>query len=202
MADGEKWTRMSSKDIEAVKNQRKLSQFFGSKSPYRSDRRRCRPKKVEAVIEGDGCVPSISAASIIAKVHRDRLMERIDKDYPLYGFNKHKAAMHPMHPPLHPPLPMHLCIYGLYAVYIYIFIYTHINNILYASRLTVDFQGNHTAAAVFSALWFHVWLQMLPVVPTVKASALSQNVQRIIYVVKQLHAKQLHKHATRKATWL
>jgi len=99
IADGEKWTRMSSKDIEAVKNQRKLSQFFGSRKSTESDPldqserpcRRCRPKKVEAVIEGDGCVPSISAASIIAKVHRDRLMERIDKDYPLYGFNKHKG---------------------------------------------------------------------------------------------------------------
>ena len=81
-------------------------------------------------------------------------------------------------------------------------LYVYIRGLYIASRLTVDFQGNHTAAAVFSALWFHVWLQMLPVVPTVKASALSQNVQRIIYVVKQLHAKQLQKHATRKATWL
>ena len=50
----------------------------------------------------------------------------------------------------------------------------------FASRLTVDFQGNHTAAAVFSALWFHVWLQMLPVVPTVKASALSQKYDELI----------------------
>lgn len=110
IADGEKWTRMSSKDIEAVKNQRKLSQFFGSRKSTESDPldqserpcRRCRPKKVEAVIEGDGCVPSISAASIIAKVHRDRLMERIDKDYPLYGFNKHKASNGPNAPAVAP----------------------------------------------------------------------------------------------------
>ena len=137
IADGEKWTRMSSKDIEAVKNQRKLSQFFGSKSESdpldRSDRRRCRPKKVEAVIEGDGCVPSISAASIIAKVHRDRLMERIDKDYPLYGFNKHKASNAP-NAPAGAPTVTNAFVYIRFicGVYIYTHIYIlHINNILY-----------------------------------------------------------------------
>ena len=66
-----------------------------------------------------------------------------------------------------------------YITFIYIYI---ILTVYIASRLTVDFQGNHTAAAVFSALWFHVWLQMLPVVPTVKASALSQNTMNFMQV--------------------
>ena len=97
---------------------------------------------------------------------------------------------------------MYPCRYICMYVGMYVGMYVRYVCNVSASRLTVDFQGNHTAAAVFSALWFHVWLQMLPVVPTVKPSGLSQNLQRIIYVVKQLHAKQLQKHATRKATWL
>jgi ribonuclease HII len=41
---------------------------------------------VEARIRGDETVPSVSAASIIAKVCRDRLMQRLDRRYPGYGF--------------------------------------------------------------------------------------------------------------------
>ena len=47
--------------------------------------------------------------------------------------------------------------------YIHRYIHTYIRTWRHtdiASRPTVDLQGNHTAAAVFSALWFHVWLQM------------------------------------------
>lgn len=43
----------------------------------------------EAVIDGDALVFSIAAASIIAKVTRDRLMEEYDKRFPAYGFAKH-----------------------------------------------------------------------------------------------------------------
>ena len=45
-----------------------------------------REYSVEAVIRGDQTVPSISAASIVAKVCRDRLMDRLDRRYPGYGF--------------------------------------------------------------------------------------------------------------------
>jgi ribonuclease HII len=41
---------------------------------------------VEARIKGDQTVPSVSAASILAKVCRDRLMRRLDRNYPGYGF--------------------------------------------------------------------------------------------------------------------
>ncbi|MDZ7762003.1 MAG: ribonuclease HII [Desulfovermiculus sp.] len=40
---------------------------------------------------GDGKVPQISAASILAKVFRDRLMEHLDRRYPGYGFQGHKG---------------------------------------------------------------------------------------------------------------
>ena len=41
------------------------------------------------VIKGDGLVASISAASILAKVFRDRYMDRLAQEYPGYGFEKH-----------------------------------------------------------------------------------------------------------------
>ncbi|HZJ41735.1 MAG TPA: ribonuclease HII [Patescibacteria group bacterium] len=44
-----------------------------------------------AIIQGDANVWLIAAASIIAKVSRDWLMENIDKKYPQYGFSKHKG---------------------------------------------------------------------------------------------------------------
>jgi ribonuclease HII len=43
------------------------------------------------VIGGDKIVKSISAASIVAKVTRDRLMKKLHQDYPQYGFDKHKG---------------------------------------------------------------------------------------------------------------
>ena len=43
------------------------------------------------VVKGDERIPSIALASIVAKVTRDRLMLRLHKKYPKYGFNKHKG---------------------------------------------------------------------------------------------------------------
>lgn len=48
-------------------------------------------KKQQAVKNGDKICASISAASIIAKVYRDKLMKRLHKKYPKYGFAKHKG---------------------------------------------------------------------------------------------------------------
>ncbi|CAN7466733.1 ribonuclease HII [Acidovorax sp. LjRoot129] len=45
----------------------------------------------EAVVKGDALVQAISAASILAKVHRDRWCAQIDQDFPLYGFAGHKG---------------------------------------------------------------------------------------------------------------
>ena len=43
------------------------------------------------VVGGDGVCFSIAAASIVAKVTRDRLMEEFDREYPGYGFARHKG---------------------------------------------------------------------------------------------------------------
>jgi len=44
-----------------------------------------------ALVGGDGLSLSIAAASILAKVTRDRIMEEIDREYPQYGFAKHRG---------------------------------------------------------------------------------------------------------------
>ncbi|OAT45305.1 ribonuclease HII [Proteus hauseri ATCC 700826] len=49
------------------------------------------PMASQAVIKGDSLVQEISAASILAKVTRDREMEALDTLYPEYGFAKHKG---------------------------------------------------------------------------------------------------------------
>lgn len=45
----------------------------------------------EAIVKGDAKVASIAAASILAKVHRDRLCEQLHEAYPMYGFATHKG---------------------------------------------------------------------------------------------------------------
>lgn len=45
----------------------------------------------ETVVKGDSLSMSIAAASILAKVSRDRLMLELDKQYPMYEFKKHKG---------------------------------------------------------------------------------------------------------------
>lgn len=47
--------------------------------------------KAQAIVKGDLTVPVISAASIVAKVVRDKQMLELDKKYPEYGFAKHKG---------------------------------------------------------------------------------------------------------------
>lgn len=49
------------------------------------------PYVTEAIVCGDDIEPAISAASIVAKVLRDKLMHVLDKKYPAYGFAKHKG---------------------------------------------------------------------------------------------------------------
>jgi ribonuclease HII len=43
------------------------------------------------VVRGDALIPAISAASILAKVARDTMMLELDRNYPEYGFSRHKG---------------------------------------------------------------------------------------------------------------
>jgi ribonuclease HII len=68
-----------------------------------------------AIIGGDGLEPAIGAASIIAKVMRDRLMTRLDGLYPAYGFAIHKGyptATHRAAIRVHGPSPHHRLSYA------------------------------------------------------------------------------------------
>ena len=53
--------------------------------------------QVAAVVRGDALVPAISAASILAKVHRDRLCHELHARHPQYGFATHKGYATPEH---------------------------------------------------------------------------------------------------------
>jgi len=51
----------------------------------------------QAVIKGDDRCPTIAAASVVAKVYRDRLMEALHRRYPQYNFARHKGYATPEH---------------------------------------------------------------------------------------------------------
>lgn len=64
----------------------------------------------EAIVSGDALVPAISAASILAKVTRDRMLDELHDQHPLYGFDRHKGygtAQHLAALREHGPLPVH-----------------------------------------------------------------------------------------------
>ena len=68
------------------------------------------PCPAEAWIGGDARDRSIMAASILAKVARDRRMLELHAQYPQYGFDRHKGYPSPMHQEalqLHGPCPQH-----------------------------------------------------------------------------------------------
>jgi ribonuclease HII len=70
--------------VEALRLPPKLVLVDGNRLPTLSVR-------AEAIVQGDALVPAISAASILAKVYRDRLCEAMHQRYPVYGFDQHKG---------------------------------------------------------------------------------------------------------------
>jgi ribonuclease HII len=73
------------------------------------------PCPARAIIGGDATEPAISAASIVAKVMRDRLMKRLGAEDPRYGFGGHKgypSAAHRAAIALHGPSPHHRLSYA------------------------------------------------------------------------------------------
>lgn len=78
---------------------------------FRSDDKPLR-YEIETVVRGDQTVASISAASIVAKVCRDRLMLRWHRAYPAYGFDRNKGyptRMHLRALEKFGPSPIHRC---------------------------------------------------------------------------------------------
>lgn len=62
------------------------------------------------IVKGDALSMSVAAASILAKVSRDRVMIELDREYPVYQFLKHKGYPTPLHMNLvreHGPSPVH-----------------------------------------------------------------------------------------------
>jgi ribonuclease HII len=55
------------------------------------------PCPQQAVIQGDATSFSIAAASVLAKVHRDRLLVELDREFPGYGLAQHKGYCSPEH---------------------------------------------------------------------------------------------------------
>ena len=70
--------------VEGLRLQPKLVLVDGNRLPLLTIR-------AEAIVKGDALVPAISAASILAKVHRDRWCADYDQQYPQYGFAQHKG---------------------------------------------------------------------------------------------------------------
>ncbi|PIT73402.1 ribonuclease HII [Limnohabitans sp. G3-2] len=70
--------------VEALRLPPKLVLVDGNRLPTLAIR-------AEAIVQGDALVPAISAASILAKVHRDRLCQAMHLRYPVYGFDQHKG---------------------------------------------------------------------------------------------------------------
>lgn len=55
------------------------------------------PYAGRAIVKGDALEPAISAASILAKTHRDALMQALHMRYPQYGFDEHMGYPTPLH---------------------------------------------------------------------------------------------------------
>ena len=79
-------TKLAMKDaIKQVKDKVNLEHVLIDAMPLELD------IPTTSIIKGDAKSISIAAASVIAKVVRDRMMIELDKEYPMYGFAKHKG---------------------------------------------------------------------------------------------------------------
>lgn len=90
--------------LEGVAHVAELARIDGNALP------RELPCPAEAIIGGDACDRAIMAASILAKVARDRHMQALHAQWPAYGFDEHKGYSTPAHLAAlakHGPCPQH-----------------------------------------------------------------------------------------------
>ena len=83
-------------------------QVDGNRCPWLADLPL--PCTLEAIVQGDALVAAISAASILAKVHRDAMMRALDACYPGFALARHKGYGTPAHLEAlarRPPSPLH-----------------------------------------------------------------------------------------------
>ncbi len=95
-----------SRALDGLELRPKLALIDGNRCPASLNK----PLEMTAVIGGDRLHACISAASILAKVHRDQQMIDLDVRYPQYGFAKHKGyptAQHMKALAEHGPIPEH-----------------------------------------------------------------------------------------------
>jgi ribonuclease HII len=76
--------------IEALEPQPLLVRVDGNRAPLSN-------LPIQTVVGGDATDRAIAAASIIAKTHRDGLMQDLHLEYPAYGFDRHKGYPTPAH---------------------------------------------------------------------------------------------------------
>lgn len=76
--------------VEGLKVPPTLALIDGNRCPVM-------PVRSEAIVKGDDKVPSISAASILAKTARDASLMLLHETYPQYGFDQHKGYPTPLH---------------------------------------------------------------------------------------------------------
>jgi ribonuclease HII len=76
--------------LASLSNQPSLALIDGNRAPEL-------PCPTQTIVDGDALSVSIAAASIIAKVTRDRIMIALDAEFPGYGFAQHKGYGTPEH---------------------------------------------------------------------------------------------------------
>lgn len=65
--------------------------LYINKPKTKNQKLKIQTKNIKTIIKGDEKIPAVALASIIAKVSRDKMMEKFHKKYPQYGFNQHKG---------------------------------------------------------------------------------------------------------------
>ena len=73
--------------VDGLKVSPEVLRFDGNRAPELTGY----PGATETLVRGDRICAAIAAASVLAKVHRDRLMNAIDREFPAYGFARHKG---------------------------------------------------------------------------------------------------------------